>query len=188
MAFVATLLTSCVDPPPGSESDIWQRPPRYGHGGTESPKPSANDSRNSNSSRSNGNSSGNRNSSSRFGYSGGDSGDTAAETPPVITDEAPRDRDRDAVAEAKPEEKPAEKPKEEPKKSGPPSVAEMPFAKGVPGKPLSVTLPAPNAGLGEISIEQYEGGKATGKPLPPGTPVEIPDPGNPGKKIYFKVP
>ena len=31
-------------------------------------------------------------------------------------------------------------------------------------------------------------GKATGKPLPPGTPVEIPDPGNPGKKIYFKVP
>lgn len=64
----------------------------------------------------------------------------------------------------------------------------MPFAKGVPGKPLSVTLPAPHAGLGEISIEQYEGGRPTGKPLPPGTPVEIPDPTSPGKKIYFKVP
>lgn len=178
-AILLTSLSSCVEPPPGSESSIWQRPPRYGHGGTDSPKPKPKPSESRPSER--------RDSGSRFGYSGNE-----RDRPEDVlsdADAAPRDRDRDRPAEeatdsvSVAEEKPAEKPK-----SGPPSVADMPFAKGVPGKPLSVTLPAPHAGLGEISIEQYEGGKATGKPLPPGTPVEIPDPGNPGKKIYFKVP
>ncbi|MCB1232491.1 MAG: hypothetical protein KDN19_19745 [Verrucomicrobiae bacterium] len=184
-AIVLTILPSCVEPPPGSESSIWQRPPRYGHNGTDSPKPeerkpARTTPRNPSEDRN----------SSRFGYSGGDDAPPPADDLVSDANEAPRDRDREAMAtDEKPDDKPAaEKPKDEPKKSGPPSVAEMPFAKGVPGKPLSVTLPSPNSHLGEISIEQYEGGKPTGRPLPPGTPVEIPDPGNPGKKIYFKVP
>ncbi len=188
-AIVLTILPSCVEPPPGSESSIWQNPPRYGHGGTDSPKPPSNrNSRDNNRDRDRPTE---RDSGSRFGYSGDDD---AAPGDEVIADSdaAPRDGDRDSAADEKKkeeEDKPAaEKPKEEKKSSGPPSVAQMPFAKGVPGKPLSVTLPPPNSHLGEISIEQYEGGKPTGKPLPPGTPVEIPDPGNPGKKIYFKVP
>lgn len=188
-AIVLTILPSCVEPPPGSESSIWQNPPRYGHGGTDSPKPPSNrNSRDNNRDRDRDRPD-ERDSGSRFGYSGDD--DAAPNEEMVAdSDAAPRDRDRDSTAEEKKEEdKPAaEKPKEEKKSSGPPTVAEMPFAKGVPGKPLSVTLPPPNSHLGEISIEQYEGGKPTGKPLPPGTPVEIPDPGNPGKKIYFKVP
>lgn len=194
-AIVLTILPSCVEPPPGSESSIWQRPPRYGHGGTDSPRPSSrnNDSDRSNSSRDRDRPrEEDRGSGSRFGYSGGD--DDAPDNSRSSDDDAdamPSEASDDDKPEEKPEEKMAEeKPKEEKKSSsgGAPAVADMPFAKGVPGKPLSVTLPPPHSSLGEISIEQYEGGKPTGKPLPPGTPVEIPDPGNPGKKIYFKVP
>ena len=175
-AMALTLLPSCMDPPPGSESSIWQRPPRYGAGGTDSPRPGNNNPSTQQAPQPPEEGSG----GGRFGYSG-----DAEEGPEVTGGEdplAPGDDQEDPVAADRPAEDPPEK------KGGPPSVSEMPFAKGVPGKPLEVTLPAPYDKLGAVSIEQYEGGKPTGKPLPPGTPVEIPDPGNPGKKIYFKVP
>ena len=171
-AVALTLLPACMDPPPGSESSIWQRPPRYGAGGTDSPPPPQNQNpRDTTPSSDDGSGGG------RFGYTG-DADDPGAGDPT-----SPLDPTEDPVAS----DRPAEDPPPE-KTGGPPSVSEMPFAKGVPGKPLEVTLPSPYDKLGPVSIEQYEGGKPTGKPLPPGTPVEIPDPGNPGKKIYFKVP
>lgn len=174
-AVALAMLASCVEPPPGSESQIWQRPPRYGHGGTDSPRPDPGKPKPSNTSPSN------QGGGGRFGYSGDSDAGPVENTPTP----PPTERGRDTAGADKPA---ADPPKETTKPSGPPSVSEMPFAKGVPGKPLSVTLPAPHGSLGEISIEQYEGGKPSGKPLPPGTPVEIPDPNNPGKKIYFRVP
>lgn len=70
-----------------------------------------------------------------------------------------------------------------------PSAADMPYANAVPGNPLVVTLPGSNASLGQISVEKYDSsGKPTGEPLKRGTQVQIPDPNNPGKKIFFKVP
>ncbi len=70
-----------------------------------------------------------------------------------------------------------------------PNPAEYKFANKVSGDPLYVTLPGKGASHGKISIEKYDSaGKPTGQPLPKGTPVAIPDPANPGKKIYFKVP
>lgn len=176
-AAILSLLPSCVEPPPGSESSIWQRPPRYGAGGTDSPKPRPN------------NTSGGQNpvvvedegvGGGRFGYTGDDN-PAELEDPAGPREVSPLDPSN--TTDSPTVEPPAEKPS-----AGPPSVSEMPFAKGVPGKPLEVTLPSPYDKLGPVSIEQFEGGKPTGKPLPPGTPVAIPDPGNPGKKIYFKVP
>jgi len=72
---------------------------------------------------------------------------------------------------------------------GRPSASQMPFANPVPGNPLVVTLPGEHASLGKISIEKYDSsGNPTGEPLSRGTQVQIPDPNNPGEKIYFKVP
>lgn len=184
-AIVLVLLSSCVEPPPGSESQIWQRPPRYGHGGTES-SPSLPGQRGKNSPKPKGNNPDGSTTGGRFGFNG-DNANSPANQPENLPDTPAQNRDRDTTAAANPD-KPADPPKEEKKPGGAPSVSQMPFAKGVPGKPLSVTLPGANSSLGEISIEQYEGGKPSGKPLPPGTPVEIPDPNNPGKKIYFRVP
>lgn len=74
-------------------------------------------------------------------------------------------------------------------KKGPPTPEEMQFAVPVPGNPLVVTLPGSNASLGQISVERYDAdGSPTGEPLKRGTPVQIPDPNQPGGKIYFKVP
>ena len=68
-------------------------------------------------------------------------------------------------------------------------TADMAFANAVPGNPLVVTLPGANASLGQISIEKFDAsGNPTGEPLKKGTQVQIPDPNNPGKKIYFKIP
>ncbi|NNE92999.1 MAG: hypothetical protein HKN23_15245 [Verrucomicrobiales bacterium] len=93
-----------------------------------------------------------------------------------------RDRDNSSRNEEE------EKPKKENNNSSP-DTNNLGFAIKVPGKPLSVTLPGAGKSLGEISIEKYDAaGNPTGEPLPPGTPVEIDDPNNPGKKIYFKVP
>ena len=59
--------------------------------------------------------------------------------------------------------------------STPPSnLNSYPYASLVPGKKGVVTLP----GIDEINVEGIK----------PGTPVEIDDPNNPGKKIYFRVP
>ena len=82
-----------------------------------------------------------------------------------------------------------EEPPAPPKPSGPPSTSQMPYANPVPGNPLVVTLPGNNASLGQISVEKYDSaGNPTGEALKRGTQVQIPDPNNPGKKIYFKVP
>jgi len=71
----------------------------------------------------------------------------------------------------------------------PPTGDEMMYALPVAGDPLVVVLPGKNASLGNISIEKYDSeGNATGKPLAQGTRVQIPDPNNPGGKIYFRVP
>lgn len=127
----------------------------------------------------------------RFGYTG-------QEKPaPPATNSAPRPGERDvrdmapssgpSVAE-KPAPKKEEKPTPPPS-SGPPPSSEMPFANPVAGDPLVVTLPGKNASLGKISIEKLDSsGSPTGEPLSRGTQVQIPDPNNPGQKIYFKVP
>lgn len=125
----------------------------------------------------------------RFGYSG-DSGAPVPPPPPAapgardVREMAPGDTS--ATAPAPPETPVAPEP---PKPSGPPSSADMEFANRVPGDPLVVTLPGKNASLGPISIERYDSaGNPTGEPLKRGTQVQIPDPNNPGQKIYFKVP
>ena len=71
----------------------------------------------------------------------------------------------------------------------PPVIAEMPFAELVEGDPLMVTLPH-RPELGAISIELYDpdNGVPTGVPVPAGTPVSSPDPSDPGKEVFFRVP
>lgn len=123
----------------------------------------------------------------RFGYAG-DSGAPLPPPPP----ETPGSRDvtdivpTDTLTTAPPE---APTPPTPPKPSGPPSSSEMQYANRVPGDPLVVTLPGSNSSLGPISVEKYDSaGNPTGEPLKRGTQVQIPDPNNPGQKIYFKVP
>ncbi len=126
----------------------------------------------------------------RFGYAG-DSGAPLPPPPP----ETPGSRDvtdivpTDSLTTA-PSETPAPPtPPTPPKPSGPPTSAEMQYANRVPGDPLVVTLPGSNSSLGPISVEKYDSaGNPTGEPLKRGTQVQIPDPNNPGQKIYFKVP
>jgi len=158
-------LQSCLEEPPGSE---WQKPPRYGHGGTESrkKKPTPPPKK-----------------ENRFGYSGDDAG----APPPTAGGSGPTtDRERDIepidTAGTGETEKEATE-KKEGGTGGKPDPSNMPFAQGVPGDPLQVRIPGRDD-LPAISIEQG----TSGKPLPPGTPVSIPDPSNPGKEIYFKVP
>ncbi len=63
--------------------------------------------------------------------------------------------------------------------STPPSnLNSYPYARLVPGKKGFVTLPGSNSSIGEIDV--------TG--IKPGTPVEINDPRDASKKIYFRVP
>ncbi|MDF1739698.1 MAG: hypothetical protein P1U86_11100 [Verrucomicrobiales bacterium] len=124
----------------------------------------------------------------RFGYSGDNAGAPPAPPKPAdppkpgvrdVRDIDPADSS--ASAPAPPEKKP------EPKKT--PSSSDMPYANPVPGNPLAVTLPGANSSLGKISIEKYDSSmNPTGEPLKRGTQVQIPDPNNPGKKIFFKVP
>lgn len=115
----------------------------------------------------------------RFGYSGNDA------APPPAPPEPPSPRE---VREMEPSET-VKKEEPEPPKPSKPSTSNMVFANPVPGNPLVVTLPGANASLGQISIEKYDSsGNATGEPLSRGTQVQIPDPNNPGQKIYFKVP
>lgn len=69
-----------------------------------------------------------------------------------------------------------------------PTPAEMEIALPTPESELKVTL-ASRPEMGQISIELYTSdGKPTGKPLKPGTQIQIPDPNRPGEKIYFKAP
>ena len=135
-------------------------PSEYGQPGDEIPMPPG----------------GNVQGGGRFGYNG----NNAAEAP-----DPPKPNPR----EVRNMENNEPKPPKPPKPSGPPTSADMQFANKVPGNPLVVTLPGKNASLGQISIEKYDSsGNPTGQPLKRGTQVQIPDPNNPGKKIYFKVP
>ncbi len=131
----------------------------------------------------------------RFGYTGPANAPGAAPgatpgTPaPGVNPAAPGMRDVRDLGST-----PAVKPPTEDKPTPPPAPAapsssEMPYANAVPGNPLVVTLPGTHSSLGQISIEKYDSaGNPTGEPLKRGTQVQIPDPNNPGKKIYFKVP
>ena len=111
----------------------------------------------------------------RFGYNGANT-TGAAQAPP-----APRDV-RDMETNSNTDS--SEPPQDAVTAPSPPV-----FANPVPGNPLVVTLPGRHSSLGQISIEKYDSaGSPTGEPLKRGTPVQIPDPNNPGQKIYFKVP
>lgn len=77
---------------------------------------------------------------------------------------------------------PAPEPKPEPREEKPASrpandFSHLPFAVPVPGKAGYVTLPG-HQGLPEIDV----------RGMAPGTPVEIPNPAQPGKTIQFRVP
>ena len=128
----------------------------------------------------------------RFGYTGTNPAPGA--TPPAPAPgpapappaPAPGMRDVRDIGAPKP---PATDTKPTPPPSSTPTSSDMPYANAVPGNPLVVTLPGANASLGQISVEKYDSsGNPTGEPLKRGTQVQIPDPNNPGKKIYFKVP
>lgn len=122
----------------------------------------------------------------RFGYRGGEQGQTPPPPPPPSTDNR---GERETTPITQTEKKEEETAPEPPKPSGPPTPTQMPYANPVPGNPLVVTLPGKGASLGQISIEKYDSaGNPTGEPLKRGTQVQIPDPNNPGQKIYFKVP
>jgi hypothetical protein len=116
----------------------------------------------------------------RFGYTG------TAPAPPAPN---PGMRDvRDLAPGAVKPPVTEQKPTPPPAPSAP-ATSEMPYANSVPGNPLVVTLPGTNASLGQISVEKYDSaGNPTGEALKRGTQVQIPDPNNPGKKIFFKVP
>lgn len=121
----------------------------------------------------------------RFGYRGNDAGQAPPPPPPRPGTRDVREMDNGGGLGLGQNTKKEEK--EEPKPSSAPSS--MQFANKVPGNPLVVTLPGQHASLGQISIEKYDSaGKPTGEPLKRGTQVQIPDPNNPGQKIYFKVP
>lgn len=129
----------------------------------------------------------------RFGYTGQDrSGqpESPGGSPGQrdVREMAPSSSSSNDVAEAPAPPKKEEKPSPPPS-SGPPPASSMPFANPVPGDPLVVTLPGKHSSLGKISVEKLDSsGNPTGEPLSRGTQVQIPDPNNPGQKIYFKVP
>ncbi len=119
----------------------------------------------------------------RFGFSGDDAagGTNKREVRDMTKHE--RDAAGNLVDEAAAKK---ESMKKKAKSGGPPSLSEYKSANKVSGDPLAVTLPGVST---QISIEKLDSsGQPTGQPLPKGTPVAIPDPNNPGKKIYFKVP
>ncbi len=126
----------------------------------------------------------------RFGFSGNanEGGGLASANKRDVRDMTPREREAagdtvDGVATKK------EKAANKAKSNSPPKPNEYKFANKVPGDPLSVTLPGKHSSLGKISIEKYDSSnQGTGQALAKGTQVTIPDPANPGQKIYFKVP
>lgn len=167
-------VAGCESTPPPDPG--LQRPPRYGQGGTESPKPP--DRR------------------SRFGYTGQEGPADRRDASPAPGNDPQQVAGNSQGTPAAPAQggqssastPPAPAPKP-PEKKPAPTVETMPYARGVPGNPLAVTLPSPYDKLGPISVEKYDAsGNPTGKAMDPGTPVEIKDPNDPGKKIRFRVP
>ncbi len=120
----------------------------------------------------------------RFGFSGNANGEGGLGANKREVREMTQ-RERDAAGDTVEKEKAANKAK----LNSPPKANEYKFANKVPGDPLSVTLPGKHSSLGPISIEKFDSSnQPTGQPLAKGTQVTIPDPANPGQKIYFKVP
>ena len=182
MAAVAFGMGACESTPP-QDAAIWKKPPRYGHGGTTQdgqPDPNAVDGQQKN----------------RFGFGGDDAaaGQTAQNgeggnrfgagspntTPPADGRLGATPGNTAAAGDDKTKkgDDKMKKSGEGSKSSPPPSLKSYPFGKPGPGKSGFVTLPSPHDGLGEIDV----------RGIAPGTPVEIPDPTKPGKKIYFRVP
>lgn len=188
LAALAMCLSACLPPPPGSsDAAIFKRPNRYGWGSQgganaqEEPKPAEpSNSRRGNRFGDTGSSgSGNPNSGSNLNRdSGSGPDDSSGSTPPSnpVDDQPPGGDSADG------------KKKDMPNTGGsgsntssntPPSnLNSYPYARLVPGKKGFVTLPGSNASIGEIDV--------TG--IKPGTPVEINDPRDASKKIYFRVP
>ena len=156
---VLVLITGCKTRNTVQAPPLEEVPPaQYGQPGSEIPMPPGQPG----------------NTGGRFGYNGANDGGNSNPAPP-----APRDvRDMEPTTAPEP-----------PKKEKPTAPAPSVYANSVPGNPLVVTLPGKHSSLGQISIEKYDSaGNPTGEPLKRGTPVQIPDPNNPGQKIYFKVP
>ncbi len=177
IAVVTLGMGACESTPP-QDAAIWNKPPRYGHGGTQDakPDPAATDDQQKN----------------RFGFAGedpatGQPGQTgnrfgagAPKTPPANGNLGSTPGQTAAAGDEKMAKNDGGTSKTGggSKSSPPPSLKSYPFGKPVPGKSGFVTLPSPHDGLGEIDV----------RGIAPGTPVEIPDPTKPGKKIYFRVP
>lgn len=188
VAAVAFGMISC-ETTPEEDAAIWNKPPRYGHGGTQATQEA--------------NAAGSQQKANRFGFGGENPADGQAEnpagnavaangtvpgpgntlgtTPGESTVPANQGAGDGKMDQKKTDQKKDDTPKTEgsDSKSSPPNnLKSYPFGKPVPGKSGFVTLPSPHDGLGEIDV----------RGIAPGTPVEIPDPGKPGKKIYFRVP
>lgn len=186
-------MNACETTPPKQEAAIWNKPPRYGHGGTQADDEAnaATDDQKKN----------------RFGFGGDDAaapgdgtagtagtgnagdgsttaGNTTAggtngnlgSTPGTNDTTAGTGSSQSGTSDSKKDDQ--KKTGEDSKSSPPSQLKSYPFGKPVPGKGGFVTLPAPHDGLGEVDV----------RGIAPGTPVEIPDPTKPGKKIYFRVP
>jgi len=171
MAAVAFGMTACVTPPP-EDAAIWDKPPRYGHGGTQA-DPNSTEGQKKNRFGFGGQDTAAASGGNRFGAGSGntgnngstnsDLGSTAGASGNTVADKGKMDKKTGGSNS----------------KSSPPSnLKSYPFGKPVPGKSGFVTLASPHDGLGEIDV----------RGIAPGTPVEIPDPTKPGKKIYFRVP
>ena len=194
VTLVPTLFAvGCTSGPPLADSIYEGQPSRYGNSGSNSRDAGSNSSNRygaGSSERENARDE----SRNRFGY--GNAND-ASETAPEPASRERSDRRRpagedapssDTIADApKPEDKPVDPPAPKPS-GGRPAVADMPYARGVPGNPLAVTIPGYSY-VGQVSIEKLDkSGNPAGEPQAPGTAVSIPDPKTPGKQIYFRVP
>lgn len=199
----AMCLSACLpEPPVGSEAAIFKRPSRYGWGASgRRPGSGAQPEQKKEQPRSNGNRFGhndnNRDTNSSSQNSGSNSG--SSDSGPNSNPDSgsgpgnTASNNRDTGNGAGEKEKKMTDSGSSSSNSGdsnsgssnsgnsssgggaPPSnLNDYPYANLVPGKKGAVSLP----GVGEIDV--------TG--IKPGTPVEIDDPNNPGKKIYFRVP
>jgi hypothetical protein len=98
------------------------------------------------------------------------------------------DNSKEAVDSPATMETPVHSPDPLPPATQPPPAEEMEYAEFTFDNHLAVILPS-SSSLGAISVERYDSeGNPTGEPLKSGTQVQIPDPDNPGEKIYFRVP
>jgi hypothetical protein len=178
-------LSSCIPQPPDGEAAIFREPSRYGFG-SKPGSPGGPPPEQQQQPQSNG---------SRFGHNDGGgqaSGPTtpAPGTSPDADGSSTTDSGNTPDSAAGPGSQAGTPDSGSPSSEKPPSsgggpastppanLNSYPYARLVPGKKGFVTLPGGDAAVGEIDV--------TG--IKPGTPVEINDPRNQSKKIYFRVP